>query len=115
MMSFECFEMLMNAARSFWNKMIELENFFNVQFDDNWMTDHFDDIMDSITTEFEGPDCDDIDDNIGPVVMYWMFDMDWGEKKTIIPRKGIDYEVKDLKDLYNMLILIKIKREEEES
>ena len=113
MMSFECFEMLMNTAKSFWNKINELEEFLNVQFDDNWMTNHFADIIDSITTEFEGPDPDNIDDDIGPIIMYWMFDMDCGEEKNIIPYKGIDYEVNNLNDLYNILNLIKIKREEE--
>ena len=113
MMSFECFEILMNSAKSFWDKMNELEEFLNVQFDDNWMTNHFADIIDSITTEFEGPDYEDIDENIGSVAIYWMFDMDCGKEKNIIPYKGIDYEVNNLNDLYNMLNLIKIKREEE--
>ena len=106
-MSFECFEMLMNTLKLYWDKVIELENFLNIQFEDNWMTNHFDDIVDAITTEFEGPDCDDIDEKIGPVVMYWMFDMSWGEEKTILPYKGTNYEVKHLKDLYNLLISIK--------
>ena len=106
-MSFECFEMLMNTLKLYWDKVIELENFLNVQFEDNWMTNHFDDIVDAITTEFEGPGYDDIDEKIGPVVMYWMFDMSWGEEKTILPYKGTNYEVKHLKDLYNLLISIK--------
>ena len=106
-MSYECFEGIMNILKNFWENMCKFEEVLGIQFEETWMTDHFDDIVDAITTEFEGPDCDDIDEKIGPVVMYWMFDMDWGKEKTILPHKGINYEVKHLEDLYMVLKSIK--------
>ena len=111
MMSYECFETLMTTLKKYWEHICELEETLGVQFEENWMTEHFDNICDAIIDEFEGPDCDDIDEKIGPVVMYWMFDMNWGEKKNILPHKGINYEVKHLEDLYNVLKSIKNYRE----
>lgn len=106
-MSYECFEALMDTLKNFWENMCELEKNLGVQFEENWMTNHFDSICEAITNEFEGPEVEDIDEKIGPIIMYWMFDMNWGEEKTILPHKGIEYEVKDLEELYNLLISIK--------
>ena len=108
MMSYECFETLMTTLEKYWKHMCELEQTLGIQLEENWMTDHFDKIVEAITEEFEGPD---IDESIGPVVLYWMFDMNWGEEKTILPYKGINYEVKHLKDLYMVLKSIKDYRE----
>ena len=110
-MSYECFETLMTTLEKYWKHMCALEEQLGVQFEDNWMTNHFDDIVDAITTEFEGPGYDDIDEKIGPVVMYWMFDMNYGKEKTILHHKGINYEVKHLEDLYMVLKSIKDYRE----
>ena len=110
-MSYECFEALMDTLKNFWENMCELEKTLGVQFEENWMTNHFDSICEAITNEFEGPEVEDIDEKIGPIIMYWMFDMNWGEAKNIIPHKGINYEVKHLEDLYTVLKSIRDYRE----
>ena len=107
-MSYECFEGLMTTLKKYWEHMCELEETLGVQFEENWMTDHFDRIVEAITEEFEGPD---IDIGIGPIILYWMFDANWGEDRNRIPHKGINYEVKHLEDLYNMLCSIKKYKE----
>ena len=43
--------------------------------------------------------------------MYWMFDMNYGKEKTILPHKGINYEIKHLEDLYMVIKSIKDYRE----
>lgn len=106
-MSYECFEGLMNILKNFWENMCKFEEVLGIQFEETWMTNHFDDLCEVIINEFEGPDVEDVDPKIGPIVMYWMFDMKWGEKTTILPHKGTNYEVKHLKDLYRTLNLIK--------
>ena len=110
-MSYECFEALMDTLKNFWENMCELEKTLGVQFEENWMTDHFDAICEAITNEFEGPN---IDVKTGPIILYWAFDMNWGEEKTIIPYKGTNYEVKHLKDLYRTLNIIKYNNDHEE-
>ena len=110
-MSYECFEALMDTLKNFWENMCELEKNLGVQFEENWMTNHFDSICEAITNEFEGPEVEDVDEEIGPIIMYWMFDMNWGEKTTILPHKGVNYEIKHLADLYTVLKSIKDYRE----
>ena len=110
-MSYECFEGLMNILKNFWENMCKFEEVLGVQFEETWMTNHFDDLCEVITTEFEGPEVEDVDEKIGPIIMYWMFDMNWGEKTTILPHKGINYEVKHLEDLYTVLKSLKDYRE----
>lgn len=107
-MSYECFETLMTTLKKYWEHMCELEETLGVQFEENWMTEHFDRIVEAITEEFEGPD---IDESIGPIIIYWMFDANWGEDRNRIPHKGINYEVKHLEDLYTVLKSIKDYRE----
>lgn len=109
-MSYECFEQLMNILKNFWENMCKFEEALGIQFEETWMTDHFARLCEVITNEFEGPEVEDLDPKIGPIVLYYMFDMEWGEKTTILPYKGINYEVKHLEDLYNLLILIKDNR-----
>lgn len=111
MMSYECFETLMNTLRKYWEHAYKLEETLGLQFTENWMVEHFDNIVEAITNEFEGTEVEDIDEDIGPIVLYWAFDMNWGKEKTIIPHKGINYEVKHLKDLYDMLCSIKKYKE----
>ena len=113
-MSYECFEQLMDTLKKYWEHMCELERSLGVQFEENWMTDHFDTICEAITTEFEGPNPEDIDPKIGPIIMYYIFDMDFGEEKTIMPYKGTNYEIKHLKDLYRTLNIIKYNKDHEE-
>ena len=91
--------------------MCKFEESLGIQFEETWMTNHFDDLCEIITNEFEGPEVEDIDEKIGPIIMYWMFDMNWGEKTTILPHKGIDYEINNLGDLYTVLKSIKDYRE----
>lgn len=110
-MSYECFEGLMNILKKFWINMCKFEVSLGIQFEDTWMTHHFEDLCEVITTEFEGSEIEDIDDKIGPIVMYWMFDMEWGEKTNILPHKGVNYEVKHLEDLYTVFKSIKDYRE----
>ena len=111
MMTYECFEGLMNILKNFWENMCKFEESLGIQFEETWMTNHFDDLCEVITIEFEGPDVEDIDEKIGPIVLYYMFDMEWGEKTTILPHKGINYEVKHLGDLYTVLKSIRDYRE----
>lgn len=109
-MSYECFEGLMNILKNFWENMCKFEESLGIQFEETWMTDHFARLCEVITTEFEGSEVEDIDDKIGPIILYYMFDMEWGEKTTILPYKGTNYDVKHLEDLYNLLVLIKDNR-----
>jgi hypothetical protein len=104
MMSYECFEGLMNILKTFWENMCKLEESLGVQFENNWMMDHFDRIVEAITNEFEGSG---IDEKIGPIILYWMFDMECGKENHIIPYKGVNHEVKDLEELYNLLVSIR--------
>ena len=113
-MSYECFEGLMNILKTFWENMCKFEEVLGVRFEETWMTNHFDDLCEVIINEFEGPDVEDVDPKIGPIVMYWMFDMEWGNKTTILPHKGTNYEVKHLKDLYKTLNIIKYNKDHEE-
>lgn len=113
-MSYECFEQLMNILKNFWENMCKVEEALGIQFEENWMTNHFDDLCEAITTEFEGPEAEDLDPKIGPIILYYMFDMEWGNKTTILPHKEINYEVKHLKDLYRTLNIIKYNKDHEE-
>lgn len=113
-MSYECFESLMDTLKNFWENMCKFEEVLGVQFEETWMTNHFDDLCEIITTEFEGPEVEDIDDKIGPIILYYMFDMEWGNKTTILPYKGTNYEVKHLEDLYRTLNIIKYNKDHEE-
>ena len=110
-MSYECFEGLMKSLIKYWNHMCELESSLEITFEGNWMTEHFDRISDAITTEFEGPDVEDVDPNIGPIILYYIFDLECGEKGNRMRHKGIDYEINNLGDLYTVLKSIKDYRE----
>lgn len=110
-MSYECFEGLMHILKNFWKNMCKFEESLGIQFEETWMTNHFNDLCEVITIEFEGPEVDDIDEKIGPIILYYMFDMEWGEKTNILPHKGVNYEVNNLEDLYTILKSLKDYRE----
>lgn len=110
-MSYECFEGLMNILKNFWENMCKFEEVLGIQFEETWMTNHFDDLCEVITTEFEGSDVEDIDEKIGPIVLYYMFDMEWGEKTNKMIYKNIEYTINNLEDLYTILKSIKNYRE----
>ena len=74
------------------------------------MINHFDYIAEALTDEFEGTEDDDIDPNIGPIIYYYAFDLEWGTKGNVIPYKGTNYPVDNLKDLYNILTSIKLNK-----
>ena len=74
-MSYECFEGLMNILKNFWENMCKFEESLGIQFEETWMTHLFDDLCEVIITEFEGPEVEDIDEKIGPIILYYMFDM----------------------------------------
>ena len=110
MMSYECFEKIMKSLQEYWENMCKLEDSLGIDFNDNWLTNHFDYIAEALTDEFEGTEDDDIDPNIGPIIYYYAFDLEWGTKGNVIPYKGTNYPVDNLKDLYNILTSIKINK-----
>ena len=110
MMSYECFEKIMESLQEYWENMCKLEDSLGIEFNENWLTNHFDYIAEALTDEFEGTEDDDIDPNIGPIIYYYAFDLEWGTKGNVIPYKGTNYPVDNLKDLYNILTSIKINK-----
>ena len=93
MMSYECFEKIMESLQEYWENMCKLEDSLGTEFNDNWLTNHFDYIAEALIDEFEGTEDEDIDPKIGPIIYYYAFDLDWGNKGNIIPHKGVNYTV----------------------
>ena len=100
----------MKSLQEYWENMCKLEDSLGIEFNENWLTNHFDYIAEALTDEFEGTEDDDIDPNIGPIIYYYAFDLEWGTKGNVIPYKGTNYPVDNLKDLYNILTSIKINK-----
>ena len=110
MMSYECFEKIMESLHEYWTNMCKLENSLGIEFTENWLVNHFDYISGALVDEFEGTEDDDIDPKTGPIIYYYAFDLYWGKNGNIIPHKGVNYTVNNLKDLYDMLISIKVNK-----
>lgn len=99
MINKESFCDIMKALDNYWNNMRSLEDVMNVVFEDNMFTNIFDSVMNALSEDLEP----EVDDNIGSILYYWMFELDTGRSKRA--KDGIDgHPLTTAEELYDYLM-----------
>ena len=95
----ESFCDIMEALDKYWNNMRALEDVLNVIFEDNMLTQLYDSVMNALTEDLEP----EVDDNIGPVLYHWMFELEAGRNEKA--KVGLDgYPLTTAAELYDYLM-----------
>lgn len=103
MINRDSFVKIMDSLQDYWNKLGELQDLLDISIERNFMTDVFDNIMDALSDDVE----DEENDELGPWLYHFAFEMDWGQGDNVIETPEGDRYIEDAGDLYDYLLEVK--------
>ena len=115
MISKNSFVKIMDGLRDYWDELGEDMDRLGVVFENNHLTRVFDNTLDAI--------CEDVEEGfeIDPYVGYWChyfaFDLDWGCRemaRDCVTIDGVKYSIKTAGQLYDLLMLLHEREEDNE-
>ena len=115
MISKNSFVKIMNTLRDYWDELGKDMDRLGVVFEDNHLTRVCDNILDAICADVE--DGLYVDPMSGPWCSYFAFELDWGRHemaKDCVEIGGVDYALETAGQLYDLIMLLHEKKEEDD-
>ena len=111
MITKDTFVNIMDALRDYYDQLWEFEKVLNIQMEENFITNVFDKVLDALYDEVESDIV--MDDNVEPLISYFVFDLDWGRAEkanTNIIVDGEPYPLLTAGHLYDFLQELRKRR-----
>ena len=102
---------IMNSLRDYYDGLSALEKSLGVMFENVWLINILDDILDALFEDMEEDLIDAeaglIPDDVDPLIYHFAFTCDWGRKEDAhVEIDGKQHSLKSAGDLYDILVKI---------
>lgn len=107
MISKDSFVKIMDSVQEYWDELDKLEKVLGVYFEESFLTNIVDNILDAISDDTEEGLVKD--DNVGTWIYYYAFELDFGRVDYVddaVEVDGVKYPLETAEQLYDFLVML---------